>query len=551
MQATTTRIAVIGGGISGLSTAYYLMERARATGLPVDITVYERKATLGGNAETVVVDLGRRVPGGEPYLRWADLGVNDVNLAAYPMLKNMMAAVGYLEHMKPLQNTECYWSADGRTALIDDTDLRQGVTDPAFSLAHADQGRLQPLARVVHRAALDLVQDERLPLSYTVGRFFQDCIDHPEGMLSRAANECGIAIDWRDPGLAGRVTNVRDIIYYPRISAMYFTDDRGPQGMPLQAPFNYYRIQEGGDQPDRRYFDHGSQRWLEHLANALEADSTATARTRIVTGAKTELRVASGRVEVLVDGAPAAPADLCIIATHADDARELLHFSDEVAETGRRLDRILAKVRYTTSFSVCHTYQGCMPPNKNLWRTYNVPVRSEGDTLFPYSIHYVVNLHQNDPDSPDYNQAGLPQYFVSLVSDLNHIPRQAMLDRVRQSDLVPDAMLAKLPQATLEQLNGGARDGGYRDQLEAAPAEVHDKAWTAFKHNVLDASCIEAQGEMAAYHRQITEYLHSNRKPPCPLLFAGGWSRGAGLHEQCLQQASEISRLILPERAAQ
>ena len=86
MQTTPVplRLAIIGGGVSGLSTAYYLLQQARQGDRPLHIDLYERKATLGGNADTVVVDLGDYIDGdGLPhaYLRWVDLGVNDVNLA--------------------------------------------------------------------------------------------------------------------------------------------------------------------------------------------------------------------------------------------------------------------------------------------------------------------------------------------------------------------------------------------------------------------------------------------------------------------------------------
>ena len=89
-------IAIIGGGISGLSAAYYLQQRAQQQGLSgLQITVYERKAVLGGNADTVFVQLGeqRTAPDAppEPYVRWADLGVNDVNLATYRRLKAALA----------------------------------------------------------------------------------------------------------------------------------------------------------------------------------------------------------------------------------------------------------------------------------------------------------------------------------------------------------------------------------------------------------------------------------------------------------------------------
>ncbi|UXY13967.1 FAD-dependent oxidoreductase [Chitiniphilus purpureus] len=550
MSQTQQQIAVIGGGISGLSCAYYLMQRARAQGQAVAITIYERKRTLGGNAETVVVDLGTRYGDKTPgtaYLRWADLGVNDVNLTAYKLLRTMMADVGYLQQLKPLQNTESYWSGDGRVALTDDTEMQYGVSDPRFNLQLADQGLLAPLIQVVHRAALDLVADPSLPLDYTVGRYFQDCIDDPRGMLHRAAEETGIAIDWTDPALPQRLAQVRDAIYYPRISAMYFTDDRGPHTMPLQAPFNYYRIQEGGDgAPDRRYFDHGSQTWLEHLADWLVAHSDAQVSVRIRTQAHVTVTLSAQQAVLQVAGEAPVAVDWCILATHADDAREVLRWQARLPGLADAVDETLAMVRYTTSYAVCHTDANCLPDNRSIWRTYNIPVRAVGDTFFPYQIHYVVNLHQNDPLNPGYDHAGLPQYFVSLTDDLNRIPRQAMLDRVQQAARIAPPLLDALPRATRDALGGVPTDGGYRHLLAAVPPELHDKAWTVFKHNVLDAHCIEAQQRIAQFNGEMAGAVVAGRRPPYPLLFGGGWTHGAGLHEQCLEQSLQLAAWVLP-----
>lgn len=58
MDTKPLRIAIIGGGVSGLSLAYYLQKFGSRATQQIEVTIFERKATLGGNAETVWVDLG-------------------------------------------------------------------------------------------------------------------------------------------------------------------------------------------------------------------------------------------------------------------------------------------------------------------------------------------------------------------------------------------------------------------------------------------------------------------------------------------------------------
>ena len=551
------RLAIIGGGISGLSTAYYLQRQARSGDRPLHIDIYERNATLGGNADTVVVDLGDLIDNdgsAQAYLRWADLGVNDVNLATYVKLKAVMQDIGYLDNMKPLQDTTSYFNRAGTLALTDDAALRGGVSDRQFRLDRADGGQLEPLISVVHASALALL--DTITPQYTVGHFFNACVAQPVQMLAKMAVKLKIAIDWDDPQLPARLAQVRDAIYYPRIAAMYFTDERGPALLPLQSPFEYYRLQEGqgadAATPDRRYFDHGAQKWLEALADHLLAQSNELVGVTIHTNAAVRVQVHAGNVSLIGAGPMPTTHDLCVLATHADDTVKLLQFDAAMADWGHRLHSVLSQVHYTQGYAVCHTYPGLMPQNINIWRTYNVLQREASDASFPYRMSYVENLHQNDPLNPIYARAGLPLFLISLVKSLHEIPVDAMLDRVGQPDRIAPAMLAKLPKATRRAIHGLApHHSGYRGAAGPVDAALHNKAWTVFKHNVLDADCIAAQATMQTYNQATARQIVSGEPVTCALLFGGGWTRGAGLQEQCLQQSEMIASWVLPALRAE
>lgn len=545
------RLAIIGGGVAGLSSAYYLLQQARIGDRPLHIDIYERKSTLGGNADTVVVDLGNYVDGKglpHPYVRWADLGVNDVNLATYVKMKAIMEQIGYLEHMKPLQDTTSYFNRSGSLALTDDEALRDGVTNPAFNLADADKGRLAPLISVVHRAALNLLAT--ITPVYTVAHFFNACVAQPAAMLGKAAAQLKIEIDWNDPQLSERVAKVRDDIYYPRIAAMYFTDERGPGVLPLQSPFEYYRLQEGSgaqaQNPDRRYFEHGAQKWLEALSDWLKLQSNEQVSISIHTDAHMRVQVQRGRVALLGQTIAPADYDFCVLTTHADDTVQLLNFDRDMEQWGMKLRAVLTQVTYTRSYAVCHTYTGQLPQNRDIWRTYNVLQRETDDKSFPYRMSYVENLHQNDPLNPQYSRFGLPLFLISLVKSLDEIPVETMLDRVKTTHRVDPAMLAALPRATQRQLRGEPLHTGYRSSQDAPHPKLANKAWTVFKHNVLNAECIAAQDQMAGYNKATGAEIGAGKQPECALLFGGGWTLGAGLQEQCLQQSELIAGWLLP-----
>lgn len=541
MSISPLSIAIIGGGVSGLSTAYYLQQAALQAQRPLSITVFEAKTLLGGNADTVVVDLGNYYgeKGGpqQAYLRWADLGVNDANLATYVHMKAIMEQIGYLQNMKPLQDTACYFAASGTRTLTDDDALTLGVSDPRFALSAADGGLLEPLMKVVHQTALNLL--DTIAPDYTVADYFDACIASPYTMLSAAALQLNISIDWNDPALPQRVAQVRDELYYPRISAMYFTDPRGPAGMPLQSPFQYYQVQEGGVTPQRCYFDHGAQHWLDALAGWITSQSTALVSVSIQTGSPANVYLDGNQVLVGGQRDTAQAYDLCVTATHADDTLALLNWDDANSAWAGQAAAILSTVRYSGGYAVCHTASARLPPNRNTWRTYNIPMRPASNSVYPYEIDYVVNLHQNDPANPQYNQAGLPQYFVSLVDDLNQVPYEDMLDRVLDPQRLPPELRARLPQ-----LQAAAAGSGYRHQARMPHAKLQGKAWTWFKHNILDAGCLAAQQAIAAVNTSTAQSRGQGLASPA-LFFGGGWVYGAGLQEQCLIQSQILCALIL------
>ncbi len=141
-QDRALRVVVVGGGISGLSTAYYLQEAARKQGLPLSCTLVEGASRLGGKVVTDSQD-GFVVEGGpDSFLTqkpWAvelcrklDLGeqligTNEASRKVYVLWKGKL-------HKLP----------DG-VLLIVPTRLQPFVLSPLFS----------PLAKL--RMGLDLV----------------------------------------------------------------------------------------------------------------------------------------------------------------------------------------------------------------------------------------------------------------------------------------------------------------------------------------------------------------------------------------------------------
>ena len=284
--------------------------------------------------------------------------------------------------------------------------------------------------------------------------------------------------------------DVGPLVIYPRINGMYFTDEVAPSELPLKAVMHYYQIQEGagGAKAERMYFVDGASAWID----ALTAYMVDVLQIKLVPKFRGLLFHADGSWS-LYNGAP-GPAitgdpihpDVVVVATHADDALKLIQ-----SGASTQVMSCLARVRYLNGISVAHTFAGMMPPDYNAWCTYNILIHQDASYLKPYTISYVCNRHQNDAAEASYDHFGLPQFFITCNPPVP-IPSKYILT---------DAATGKPAIANL-------------------------------RHNVFDCDCLSAQAEI------LTSQGQNN------LYFAGGWTLGAGLHEECWIQGINIAHQI-------
>ena len=89
MQSDAAHVVIVGGGISGLTTAWRLQQQARAACGPVDITILERRESTGGKLITEQVD-GYTVEHGP-----------DIFLARKPWAVNLCRDLGLENELQP------------------------------------------------------------------------------------------------------------------------------------------------------------------------------------------------------------------------------------------------------------------------------------------------------------------------------------------------------------------------------------------------------------------------------------------------------------------
>lgn len=276
-------------------------------------------------------------------------------------------------------------------------------------------------------------------------------------------------------------------VVYPRVNGMYFISSAlGPRKMPFRSVMHYYSIQEGAgkNSTDRMYFVGGTRHWIDSLARYMTVHLGVQFQTGInatVTKDTTGWKVCDPD-----NGQNVFRADVVVWAAHANQALRAIR----TPPAG--VSPVLAKIKYETALSVAHTDSRLLPTNRNAWCTYNILIHEPGAAAMkPYTITYLGNRHQNDAENPEYDKFGLPEFFVSINP---HRP-------------VPEPMVLK-------------DDDGH-------------PAMTYLHHNVFDFDCIHAQCEI--------EELQGREG----LYFAGGWTRGSGLHEECWHQGQNVARKIM------
>lgn len=446
-MAEVKKVAIIGGGIAGLAAAYYLQGKTSADGRYVyACAVLEKSDRLGGNGYTAYF--------GQPFQKpFADLGVNDFNLAMYVHMAEMLKTLddmGYSVPTGKLYDAECFFTsrqdALQSPVVYTNDDLRADGPEPA---------------RTIY---FDLQKFEKMA---------QDVITKPQ-YAKMTVDEFLTS--------AGFSRQFRDYFILPRINAMYFMGETVPEAMPIRGVMKYYSFQEGlgsGKPADRRYFERGADQWFLQLSKALRFRGVA-----IYTGAQATVERSGSQYMLRVPNQFETVVDHVILGVPADQVASVVRSGLPEAMPG-----LLDQFRYINSIAVAHTWPEVMPADRSQWRTYNIRILpQDARTLRPYNISYVESMHQGGTTPTD-----------DFVTEDPHVP-------------IPTKFIRTL----VDPVTGERRE-----------------AVTYFRHNTITLDSIQAQAELSPRMQGVNN-----------LWYTGGWTHGAGLHEEIMVMAAEVAGRI-------
>lgn len=339
MKASRKRIAVIGSGISGLASAYFLNRQH-------DVVLYEAGGYLGGHTNTVDVTLEGRTHG-------VDTGFLVYNELTYPNLVALFKELDVASIASDMSFgvSACDGALEWAGSSLDTVFAqRANLGSPAFlgmlrDILHFNLNA-QRFLRQVSLSGLTLGQ---LLQQQRYGASFRDAY-----LLPMAA-----AIWSSSPG---------DILQFPAATFLRFC-------------INHALLQIS-NRPQWRTVAGGARQYVERIAATLP-DCRLNTPVRAVHRAHGELVVNSAGASENYDAV--------VFATHAPTTVALLQ---DASDTERA---ILGSVRYQPNTAYLHTDASLMPRRRKVWSAWNYLSGAQADGRSPVCVSYWLNQLQGLP----------------------------------------------------------------------------------------------------------------------------------------------------------
>jgi uncharacterized protein len=332
------RIAVIGSGISGLSTAWLLARDH-------DVTVYEKEPRLGGHSNTVQVDHdGTAIA--------VDTGFIVYNEATYPNLIAMFDHIGVATESSDMS----FSVSVGQGALEYEGSLGGLAAQPVNLLKPWYWSMWRDIIRFYKSAPSLLEQTESAPLSL------------------------GAYLDQQGYGAAFRAHHL-----LPMAAAIWSCPMETMLAFPARSFIRFF-VNHGlfnlGDRPEWRTVSGGSRLYVEKLAEAL-VDRIHLDRP----GASVERL--EGGVSVTDRAGESVLFDHVVIASHGNEALAMLK------DTTPDETRLLSAFSYQKNTAILHRDPSQMPRRKRAWAAWNYLASNGRDDDKTVSLTYWMNRLQN------------------------------------------------------------------------------------------------------------------------------------------------------------
>lgn len=345
--APNQKIAVIGGGVAGIVTAYLLQKQHR-------VSLFEQNDYLGGHTNTIEItegpDAGLAV----------DTGFIVLNDATYPLFQTFLARLGVATRKAEMSfgfqclHTGLVYAGNNLNGLFAQ---RSNLVSPSFFRF------LLEIARFGRNAKADL-DAGRVP-ELTLGDYLRQG-HYSAFMIDNYLLPMAAAI-WSTPAL--RVAD------FPAAAFLRFFSNHG--------------LLSFRNRPQWRTVVGGSFAYVKAFRQ------TFSGQIHLKAGVEKVFRDQEGVRLQFADGS-AQQFDQLVIATHADQALRLL--GDPSAEERR----LLSAWSYQHNHTVLHSDASLLPQQQAAWSAWNFTREAADDGDQPVFVSYYMNLLQGLQAQRDY-----------------------------------------------------------------------------------------------------------------------------------------------------
>lgn len=339
-QGPRRKIAIIGGGISGLSAAYYLSSKHC-------VTLFEAAPRLGGHARTVMAGKNRNQP--------VDTGFIVFNYATYPYLTRL-----FRELDVPVIKSEMSFCAS-----IDDGKIEYGLN----SLAAISAQKRNLVRPQFYKMVADILR---------FGKEAEAAATDDNKTIGELVDELGLG-NW-----------FRDNYLMPMCGAIWSTPVTDVDAFPAKSLVQFFRnhaLLAGIGQHQWWTVKGGSIEYVSRLETALLARGC-----KIHTASPIEqvTRNKAG-VSVVAQGQGCMEFDDVVFACHSDQALAILGPNATTAEK-----EALGAIRYQPNTAVLHCDDGQMPKRRSCWSSW--AYRSQdGGVGVTYWMNRLQSIPEHDP----------------------------------------------------------------------------------------------------------------------------------------------------------
>lgn len=313
------KVAVVGGGISGLTTAYSLRDQA-------EVTLFEANDYIGGHTNTVDIEVN-----GVPVA--VDTGFLVYNERTYPNLIKLFEELG---------------------VVTVESDMSFSVCLPEINLEWAGTN-----LNTVFAQRKNLLRPKFLKMLLDILRFNKEATamvtDGGRDELFKAKGAIGLGEYLKAEGYSQQF---RDWYLIPMAAAIWSCPSEQMLAFPVATFVQFchnHGLLQVNDRPKWFTVKNGARNYVHKLLPHIP---------KVHTGAKVESIQVDGGKPVVTVNQEKHVFDYVVLACHSDQALGILQCNDQQA-------RWLADIEYQPNVAYLHTDKSLMPKTRSTWSSWN------------------------------------------------------------------------------------------------------------------------------------------------------------------------------------